>query len=88
MVLLTLKVIREVSYAGRPCGELFEIKMCNNPCEVYHWVSGGWAECQLIGADQQRGCGTGDQFRQVRLVFAFYILHYIPSTPVIFRYIC
>ncbi|KDR24128.1 Thrombospondin type-1 domain-containing protein 7B [Zootermopsis nevadensis] len=51
---------------GRPCGSLIEHKVCSQSCEVFHWVADGWSECQLIVADRNRGCGTGDQYRRVR----------------------
>ncbi|XP_047103075.1 thrombospondin type-1 domain-containing protein 7A-like [Schistocerca piceifrons] len=62
----TRKLLREPQFGGRPCGEIVQTKVCNSPCNVFRWVAGGWSECQLIGADQERGCGTGDQYRQVR----------------------
>ncbi|XP_068083868.1 thrombospondin type-1 domain-containing protein 7B [Anabrus simplex] len=62
----TRQVIRPSLNSGRPCGALEEFKVCVTPCETFQWVAGGWSECQLIGADQNRGCGTGDQYRQVR----------------------
>ncbi|CAG2064393.1 unnamed protein product [Timema podura] len=52
--------------AGRPCEDMVQYKVCNKPCDTFQWFTGGWSECQLIGADQERGCGTGDQYRQVR----------------------
>lgn len=60
------QVVHPSLNGGRPCGALMEHKVCSQSCEAFHWVAGGWSECQLIAADRNRGCGTGDQYRQVR----------------------
>nr|CAD7572385.1 unnamed protein product [Timema californicum] len=62
----TRKVLRPSMNAGRPCEDMVQYKVCNKPCDTFQWFTGGWSECQLIGADQERGCGTGDQYRHVR----------------------
>ncbi|KAJ4439806.1 hypothetical protein ANN_07934 [Periplaneta americana] len=62
----TRQVVHSSLNGGRPCGELVEHKVCSQPCEAFRWVASGWSECQLIAADRNRGCGTGDQYRQVR----------------------
>ncbi|XP_063229191.1 thrombospondin type-1 domain-containing protein 7A-like [Bacillus rossius redtenbacheri] len=62
----TRKVLRATASSGRPCEETIQHKVCHEPCHNFQWFAGGWSECQLIGADQNRGCGTGDQFRHVR----------------------
>nr|CAD7204130.1 unnamed protein product [Timema douglasi] len=56
----------------QPCDAIVHIMLlCDaivhimQPCDGI-WFTGGWSECQLIGADQERGCGTGDQYRHVR----------------------
>ena len=63
---LLLQTIRKDSYGGRVCGNILETKICNTPCEVFEWRAGGWSECQLIPSDKHLGCGTGDQYRQVK----------------------
>lgn len=52
------------------CGPLTQWKLCNIPCSVFQWQAGGWSDCILIPADRNNGCGTGDQYRQVRLVIS------------------
>nr|CAD7414041.1 unnamed protein product [Timema poppensis] len=61
-----VQVLRPSMNAGRPCEDMVQYKVCNKPCDTFQWFTGGWSECQLIGADQERGCGTGDQYRHVR----------------------
>jgi hypothetical protein len=60
------QVVHPSLNGGRPCGALMEHKVCSQSCEAFRWVADGWSECQLIAADRNRGCGTGDQYRQVR----------------------
>ncbi|XP_071440668.1 thrombospondin type-1 domain-containing protein 7B-like, partial [Hetaerina americana] len=71
----TREIIRPEMNGGRPCGPTLEWKVCDKPCSQFHWVVGGWNDCQLIPSDRVRGCGTGDQFREVRC------LRIIPHRP-------
>ncbi|KAF6210950.1 hypothetical protein GE061_014063 [Apolygus lucorum] len=64
----TREILREEADGGRPCGSTIETKICNTSCEVYQWQAGGWSECSLLPSDRPLGCGTGDQYRQVRCV--------------------
>ncbi|CAH1396828.1 unnamed protein product [Nezara viridula] len=64
----TRKILRKDSYGGRVCGNILETKICNTPCDVFQWRAGGWSECQLLPSDKHLGCGTGDQYRQVKCV--------------------
>ncbi|XP_073989358.1 thrombospondin type-1 domain-containing protein 7A-like isoform X3 [Rhodnius prolixus] len=64
----TRKVLRNASAGGRPCGSTVQSKVCNVPCDVYQWQAGGWSDCTLLPSDRPQGCGTGDQYRQVRCV--------------------
>ncbi|GLH10714.1 Uncharacterized protein GBIM_15620, partial [Gryllus bimaculatus] len=64
----------EPSLCGVPAG--LQEEPCLVPCPADcllsewtpwgAWVAAGWGDCQLIGTDRARGCGTGDQYRRVR----------------------
>ncbi|KAL1139411.1 hypothetical protein AAG570_006395 [Ranatra chinensis] len=64
----TRKMLHKFSHGGRPCGPVIETKICNTPCEVFQWQAAGWSECVLIPSDRPLGCGTGEQYRQVRCI--------------------
>lgn len=84
------QVVHSSLNGGRPCGELVEHKVCSQPCEAFRWVASGWSECQLIAADRNRGCGTGDQYRQVRWGcmrhFVIYFISYLISILLCFLF--
>lgn len=54
-------IIQNASDTGRPCpSPLLQKKPCPfKPC--YHWIIGGWTQCELSGAD----CGFGIRKRSV-----------------------
>ncbi|XP_054260593.1 thrombospondin type-1 domain-containing protein 7A-like [Macrosteles quadrilineatus] len=64
----TRQVAQPGNAGGRQCGPQTQWKLCQVPCEVFQWQVGGWSECILIPADRKQGCGTGDQYRQVRCI--------------------
>lgn len=63
---MILQIMRPALNGGRPCSGARQTKVCETPCSQFQWSVGGWEDCRLIRADQQRGCGTGDQSRTVR----------------------
>ncbi|XP_059486112.1 thrombospondin type-1 domain-containing protein 7B-like isoform X2 [Neocloeon triangulifer] len=64
-----VKMLQPTLNNGRPCGPEAQTKLCNTPCSHFKWAANGWDDCTLDGEDQLKGCGAGDQRRNVRCLY-------------------